>query len=357
MGIISLNLLLKLNLNLMHSNLSKKHNSRALNTTDDEDEDFMEIIDGLSGFGSLVDSIIGMFGPAEPTLQDIITLVLKEINTIFLTDLADDSLKDMAANLQTVQDFIAINYANAVNSGEDKQALYTLLTEDNSSPPLATLHDIIAKIDSWAEEFENSPNASQDSIACQAIALSLSGYIYYTMIFKERAKVYWTADPDPNATIAGIKAEWANVTQYAAIAVERIRPIVNALLVYRISMLQVIDINGYNVMTDLYIDPSSQNASLTVSPASSWIPAFSLFKAFYQTALFTGTGESFSSLFKEYQILLSIANYEFPLPALESFIGDTWGKVMVFGQWAQHVESLLDKLTALSTAPNPFLPA
>lgn len=235
-----------------------QNNPVATTKMDDEEPNLMDALNQVMGAYNPLNTIIAIFtGSSAPSLQDIIGMVVKEIRDVFKQELANEDLRSAAATLQNVQDFINKDYANAVAANESTQQLYTLLTQDNAAPSLSNFDTIINKITSWASDFAANPGIPQLNIACQALSFSLTSYYYEAMVYKERARVYWTASSGPNDRTDGVKAEWANMQDTAANANTTLSPILTTFAASRKNQLLYQSEDFHYILTDLYLPDSS----------------------------------------------------------------------------------------------------
>lgn len=189
-----------------------------------EDLTLMQVLANISSLVSLEQSIDGIFAPAT-SLNDILDLVIQEITDIFLEELASEDLRNAISELQTVQQFLAINYHNAKKVGETNAQLYTTLTDPTVAPNLQAFQNMTNLMQGWATDFQNSPDASQQNVACQSISFCLLAYLYTAMIYKEKSMV--------NDAVTEQRADWANMQSYAGLAITNIKPILTAMVAYR----------------------------------------------------------------------------------------------------------------------------
>jgi len=199
---------------------------------DNNEDGLIDIIGQIAELYDIGKTLEDFFDPPG-SLDDMFALLLVDISNIFLQDIANEDLKTATATLQSVQNFFAIDYADAVNNKQSDQQLYTLLTQDNAAPSVSNFDTIISLIASWAQEFSPDPSQIRQNIACQAITFSLTSYLYLVLLYKERARVYYTASTNPGDRQAGIATEWANMQKYALNGITTLQPIFNAITSFR----------------------------------------------------------------------------------------------------------------------------
>ena len=338
---------------------------------DEPGEGLIEIIGKIAELYDIGKTLEDFFDPPA-SLEDMFALLLVDISNIFLQEIANEDLKTATATLQNVQNFLAIDYANAVNNKQSNQQLYTLLTQDNAAPSVSNFDTIINLIAAWAQQFATDPSQVRQSIACQSITFSLSSYLYLVLLYKERARVYYTPSTNPGDRQAGIATEWANMQQYALNGIAIMQPIVTAINNFRFNSVSntpgqqsyegggIGDIVSYITFADNYLGTSIriQTDDLQVGYGSDYdmnyqdTGTIGDFKNAYMNVLTNGTVNNG-------QLVADLnAAYNYPLfnnhidPDNTSNVDFT--SLPYFGDFYTNTQTILNTLTSISTAVCPY---
>ena len=214
-----------------------------------EVDGFIGVIGKIStvvGFGMQLDSI---FGGSKPlTLEDIEAAVRQDIAAALQAQALEDQIIDASATLKSVQQFLSIDYLEAVGVPMDDDGLYGVLTNTTIGPLVAAMQQHVQVLQTWM-------NKSDLRTAAKALPVSLGLYLYLAIIHRERAK-RTVAKADQGATH---RSELADMRRYARAGVQDLAPRVVNLINYRLGRMDhLVDDNpdlpgrGYCVVDSLH---------------------------------------------------------------------------------------------------------
>ncbi|MBV9929398.1 MAG: hypothetical protein JO013_00420 [Alphaproteobacteria bacterium] len=145
-----------------------------------------------------------------PDFHDMLVQLETDLMNIFNQILANDAVRQATSAAQSSSDWLRIEYIDAINAGETKEELWSLLTDSSDNPGLNGLKQQAFDMESWASE-------NPTDIAQQTAPLALMIHGLIVAIFRERAR----QAPDP-ATAA---AETSNQIRYAQEGFSRVAPL------------------------------------------------------------------------------------------------------------------------------------
>lgn len=197
---------------------------------DDDDEDgLMEIVElflSLLGQGS---SIADIFGGGGVSFKDIITLLINEIQAVFILELASEDVRQAAAAVQSVTDWMSNVYTPLQSSGTANPALLNTLSG-------GVISDQIAMLEQWSNVMRTWAAESATDISQQTTSLALTMQGVLVAYYQEISKV--TDDPSQKS------AALQSVKLYASEGVTRITPLFQSVKTARFSGISDVAVNG-----------------------------------------------------------------------------------------------------------------
>ncbi len=189
----------------------------------------------LLGAGERIEQLFGGsdgidLAALEKILQNMFDNLLAEIKQVFSQDLTDTAAATAAGVAQTAHDFLAVDYVNAQRARVSQGQLWDLLTADTSGASLQALSAQASTMTTWA-------SSNPLSMAQQTLALALTIYTLIVAIRRERA----ANSPDPNMRAA----ELTSMRAYAALAVNRLQPLLNSVRDARLGSISPSPLNPY----------------------------------------------------------------------------------------------------------------
>src|SRR4051794_21448425 len=189
----------------------------------DELDGFIDVIGKIStvvGFGQQLADIFG--GSAPLTIGDIKAAIQQEVTAALLAQTIETEIVNASATLQSVQDFIAIQYLNQVNGGADPATLYALLNGSTLGLLVADMMTHVEALKLWMDNLDDSyqsnpsGNLSDLKLAATGFSVSLGTYLYLSIVYREMAK--------QAATESDRRIQLTNMRKYARLGVQRIGP-------------------------------------------------------------------------------------------------------------------------------------
>lgn len=172
----------------------------------------------LASLLSAASSLKNLF-TSVPSLADIVALIVTEVETVFVVELASEDIRHAADKLKAARDFLATDYVNAQDKGATKAELWTLL----NSADAVSLNDLRAcanDMESWASDASKTDGAK--SIVQQAVSTYVGVYTLLCIMYREFAAV---APDEP--TSAGFQQD---MKDYASKAVTTVTPLLEKTL-------------------------------------------------------------------------------------------------------------------------------
>ena len=146
----------------------------------------MDLLKKLAGFGE-DKALSAIFGdPTSPILPDIEEAIRQEFDKAFFQQSADVALIDAAGEVKAAEQFLAIDYQNAlaeakkaIDGATDKAAetktqntaLWTLLDASSTAPGLSALVASAGKLEDWIKDAAGREGG--DKIAGRAATIYL----------------------------------------------------------------------------------------------------------------------------------------------------------------------------------------
>lgn len=309
--------------------------------SDTEEIGLMSVLGDISEAYGAYQTIMDMIHP-QPSLSDIVALIVAEVNEIFLEGQATEDIRNASATLQSLHDFFAQNYKNAIDNGQTNTQLYHTLTDGSAAPNLTDFDAFIALIKSWADTFNNAPTPSRSNIACQAISFCLAAYLHLAMYYKEKSRV--------NDNDADKNTDWATMRSKAQEAVINLSPILNALQQCRINSINIIRGDGaddyFDTLTDNYISLSYttryDNANDGIL-SSAFLPQ--LYK--YWTS---GSDDDWNTFVTAFQ-----NNNDWHSEGISDFTATAYSNYNKFGKWYINGLKAIELLSTIANAPYPTI--
>jgi hypothetical protein len=241
----------------------------------DELDGFIDVIGKIStvvGFGQQLADIFG--GSAPLTIGDIKAAIQQEVTAALLAQTIETEIVNASATLQSVQDFIAIQYLNQVNGGADPATLYALLNGSTLGPLVADMMTNVEALKLWMDNLDDSyqsnpsGNLSNLKLAATGFSVSLGTYLYLSIVYREMAK--------QAATESDRRIQLTNMRKYARLGVQRIGPSLTNVVNVRLASLIYLSNDNPNV-TDVGGIPIKQYCtidSLNDAWFDTWVFAF-----------------------------------------------------------------------------------
>lgn len=187
----------------------------------DEEDAAMELLGNLSDLIGIGMDIEGLFGGDNaPGVDEIAALVLQEMQTLFFQQSADAVISDAAARLDTVRQFLAIDYLNEQRNGGSNSDLWSLLDQSSSSPGIANLEDAQNALNNWLTENSGTSQGLSGTYLSRAVSVGLGLALHICLLHRERSKVA------PDAPTS--QAELADMQDMARTAIAQFQPAVEA---------------------------------------------------------------------------------------------------------------------------------
>jgi hypothetical protein len=320
----------------------------------DDADVFMQ---GISNLGTLVglgSSLKDIFGSSPPTAADIAAAVAQEVEKVFFGQSADSQIITASGDLAAAQQFLAVDYQNAVDNGESTTDRWNLLDASSTAPGLSQLTAAASALEGWIGEAEQQ---DQDMVAAKAAPVYIGIYLVICLLHRERAAVA------PDAPTKA--AELQDMRDKARIAISTMMPHVVSLCTKRIGALSYseyvksdIVIGGrrtyeYNVaqITDSWFSGASDAVAAwqSVDEDNDFSKvAHRIWNAYYRV-LFSGNDADCN----EFRSSLNNARLD-GLSMLkgwrDDFVSQSYPSVCAFGKWAENVRSLLAQLDVVASA-------
>lgn len=172
----------------------------------------------LASLLSAASSLKNLFA-SVPSLADIVTLIVQEVEKVFVVELASEDIRHAGDKLKAAREFLATDYVNAQDKNATKAELWTLLNGADA----VSLNDLRAcanDMESWASDPSKTDGAK--SIVQQAISLYVGVYTVLCIMYREFAAV---APDEP--TSAGFLQD---MKDYASKAVTNVTPLLESTL-------------------------------------------------------------------------------------------------------------------------------
>lgn len=179
----------------------------------------------LIGLGSSLKDLFGG-GNSFPTAEQIAALVVAQVTKVFFQQQADAQIITASGNLAAAQQFLAVDYQNAKDSGETKAELWTKLDASSATPSIGYLTASAETLDGL---ISSAQQQNQDLVASKAATVYVGLYLIICLFHRERAAVA----PD-DATKA---AEQKDMRDKARIGLGNIKPYVVKLITDRLAGL------------------------------------------------------------------------------------------------------------------------
>jgi hypothetical protein len=313
------------------------------------------LMKGLSTLGTLIgigSSLKNIFGGSAPSAADIAAAVSQEVEQAFFRQSADSQIITASGDLAAAQQFLAVDYQNAVDKGESTTDRWNLLDASSTAPGLSQLTAAASALDSWIGQAQQQ---DQDMVAAKAAPVYIGIYLVICLFHRERAAVA----PDA-ATKA---AELQDMRDKARIAITNVMPHVLSLFNKRIGALSYSEYvkRHYAARRDFYYNIAQISDSWFSGAADTiyaWQPQeedndFSkvmhrVWNA-YHRVLFTGEDADCN----EFRSALSNSRMDglFLIEgSRDNFVSQSYQNVCSFGKWAKNVRNLLAQLDVVASA-------
>ncbi len=205
---------------------------------------FVDIIGQIStlvGFGQQLQAILG--GSQPLTIADIETAIQQEVTAALLNQAIETQIVEAGAALQSVQNFLARNYLNAVSAGDSQAQLYALLTGTILGPLFSDMTNNVNALQTWMDKFDesyqSSGNLSDLKTAATGISVCLGTHLYLSIVCREMAK----QAPDENER----QTQLLNMRSYARAGAQDIGPRLTKLMNVRLASLTYLSDDNPNI--------------------------------------------------------------------------------------------------------------
>ena len=329
---------------------------------DIESDLFMDLLKKLAGFGE-DKALSAIFGdPTSPILPDIEEAIRQEFDKAFFQQSAEVALIDAAGEVKAAEQFLAIDYQNAlaeakkaIDGATDKAAetktqntaLWTLLDASSTAPGLSALVASAGKLEDWIKDAAGREGG--DKIAGRAATIYLGTYLHICLFHSERSKV---------ADIDSTKArELDDLRDKARFALDKMTSHVAALVEARLNCLQYLSSptnSTWDQLTDTWFAPSDNNIVYSGTVPND-------FNKDYIAALRTATNATRRLLFNGEQVSAdacwnAVRNngwlagpHNAQMDRREDYLGQTFTSDWDFGKWAADSRDLLMQLDVMAT--------
>jgi len=321
----------------------------------------MEVLGDISTLISVGEEVEGIFGGATPPLSDIEAELATEVAAVFFGAQLQQQVIDAASQLQSAQQFFAVNYLNAQNFHQTPAQLSTLLNS-SESPGLNNLSTVALTVDGWLSAAVDQP-APKDLIST-AMSVCLGVYLHMCLLYRERAA---NASPSDVAL-----TEAANKESYARQAVQTMQSRVMNRIANRIACL------GYSegiwnppsgdptyayavplsqaAISDSWFDGGSNSllSSLPLQYPGGWNPSTVVQRVWhaYRRLLWSGADADYNELLAALNdqgmgtiIGYRVTNVDHSMR--DAFIANSLPGVRAFGKWAASARGVLMSLDAM----------